>query len=222
MAIRLVEANKHLEEANVNEAAPELDGGTGESEDDAPGILDRLATAEEAEGKITATLMEMAEQIKIIGGCLCKKLHRDITKVGSGRGGFAHRIRVTRGVATKLVGPTDTISTLANQFEPQLHAIDDGIRIIFELAPAEIAENPDVKQSFCLYVESIRTLAESAHSGLGNIQRMIEAVAPLEKMSRDLRPVLRRLRQALTIMTESSGTSVNWMGLIETASVDCQ
>ena len=221
MAIRLVEANKHLEEANVNEAAPELDGGTGESEDDAPGILDRLATAEEAEGKITATLMEMAEQIKIIGDVM-KEATSDITKVGSGRGGFAHRIRVTRGVATKLVGPTDTISMLANQFEPQLHAIDDGIRIIFELAPAEIAENPDVKQSFCLYVESIRTLAESAHSGLGNIQRMIEAVAPLEKMSRDLRPVLRRLRQALTIMTESSGTSVNWMGLIETASVDCQ
>ena len=171
--------------------------------------------------KITDTLMEMAEQIEIIGDVM-KEATSDITKVGAGRGGFARRVRVTRGIATKLTGPTDTISTLANQFEPQLHAIDDGIRIIIELAPAEIVESPDVKQDFCLYVESIRTLSESAHNGLSSIKGMIEAVAPLEKMSRDLRPVLRRLRQALTIMTESSGISDNWIGLIETASVDCQ
>ena len=221
MAIRLVEANKRLEEVSVDEAAPELDRETREEEDDTPGIMDRLATAEEAGAKITDTLMEIAGQIHIIGEVM-KEATSDIAKASGGQGVFARRIQIIRVVATKLTGPTDKISMLTNQFEPQLHSIDDGIRIIIELAPAEIAENPAMKQNFCSYIESIRGLSGAAHDGLSNIGGMVEAVTPIERMSRDLRPVLRRLRQALTIMAESSGTSDNWVGLIEDSGIDCR
>ena len=221
MAIRLVEVNKHLEEVSVDEATPELDGETREEEDDTPGIMDRLATAEEAGMKITDTLMEIVEQIDIIGEVM-KEATSNITKESGGRGVFARRIQITRVAATKLTGPTDKISMLTNQFEPQLHSIDDGIRIIIELAPAEIAENPAVKQDFCSYIESIRGLSEAAHNGLSKVGGMVKSVAPIEKMSRDLRPVLRRLRQALTIMSESSGISDSWIGLIEESGIDCR
>ena len=221
MAIRLVEANKHLEEVSVDEATPELDGETREEEDDTPGMIDRLATAEEAGTKITDTLMEIAGQIDIIGKVM-KEATSNMNKESGGRGVFARRIQIIRVAATKLTGPTDKISMLTNQFEPQLHSIDDGIRIIIELAPEALAENPAVKQSFCSYIESIRGLSEAAHNGLSEVGGMVKAVAPIEKMSRDLRPVLRRLRQALTIMSESSGISDSWIGLIEESGIDCR
>ena len=221
MAIRLVEANKHLEEANVDEAAPELDGETGEEEDATPGIIDRLAKSEEGEGQFKDTLLEITKQIEIIGEVMAGATS-DINKAGGGRGVFARRVQITRGVAMQLAGPTDKITMLTNQYESQLHDIDDGIRIIIELAPAEIKENPDVKQNFCQFFKSIRDLSEAAHNALNSIQGMIESVAPLEKLSRELRPVARRLRQALTIMAESRGVSDNWIGLMGDAGVDCR
>ena len=51
---------------------------------------------------------------------------------------------------------------------------------------------------------------------------MINTAAPLEKMSRDLRPVLRRLRQSLTVMVEGRKVSDNWISLIEASGIDCQ
>ena len=220
MAKHLVEANRDLEEVNVHGSATELPGETREEEDAEPGIVDRLATAEEAGVKISDTLMQISEQIKTIGNVM-KEATLDINKVGGSRSTFARRLQITRGVSTKLLGPTDMISMLTNQFEPQLLAVDDGIRIILERAPAEIAENPDVKQDFCLYIKTIRDLSAASHSGLSGIQVMLKSIAPLEKMSRNLRPVLRRLRQALTIMAESSGVSDNWIDLIDAAGIDC-
>ena len=199
MAIRLVEANKHLEEVNVDEAAPEMDGKTGEEEDATPGIIDRLATSEEAGREFTGTLVEIARQIEIIGEMM-REATSDINKVGGDRGVFARRVQVARVVAMKLTGPTNKISMLTNHFESQLHSIDDGIRIIIELAPTEIEQNPDVKRDFCAYLKAVRTLSETAHNALSDIQSMIESAAPLERLSRDIRPVIRRLRQGLTII----------------------
>ena len=221
MAIRLVEANKHLEEANVDEAAPELDGATGEEEDATPGIIDRLAKSEEGGSQFKDTLLEITKQIEIIGEVM-EGATSDINKAGGGRGVFARRVQITRGVAMKLAGPTEKITMLTNQYDSQLHTIDDGIRIIIELAPAEITENPDVTENYCIFFNSIRTLSEAAHKALNSVQGMIESAAPLEQLSRDLRPVVRRMRQALTIMVESREASDNWIGLMENSGVDCR
>ena len=219
IAGRLVRANKNAEEANVGGAASEMEKAEGEG--DGLGTIDRLARAEEVLPHWVDTIAEITKQVEIIGEVMREGALAS-NKVSGGRGIFARRIQIVRGVAMKLTGPTDKISMLTNQFEPQLHAIDDLVRIIVELAPAEVEENPDLKQQFCLFIESVRTLSKAAHNGLSEIQRMIESAAPLEKMSRDLRPVVRRLRQALTIMAESRSVSDNWIGLIETSGVDCR
>ena len=51
---------------------------------------------------------------------------------------------------------------------------------------------------------------------------MIDAIAPIERVSRDLRPVFRRLRQGLSIMVEAREVSDGWIGLIEASGVDCE
>ena len=149
MAEYLVKANKDLEEVKVNAdgAAPERCGETGHDEDDTPGTIDRLAASEEAMDKFNDTLMAITSEIEIIGDVMSEATS-DIQQVGSGRGEFARRVQVVRRLSTKLTGPTDTISTLTNQYESQLYDIDDGIRLMIELAPAEIEENPDAKKIF--------------------------------------------------------------------------
>ena len=51
---------------------------------------------------------------------------------------------------------------------------------------------------------------------------MIETIAPIEKMSRDMRPALRRLRQGLTIMVEAREVSDEWVQLIDGSGIRCE
>ena len=219
MAQHLAHANKRAEADNVDELAPDMEQGTDE-EDDIPGTIDRLAKMEVAVPELNKTVYEIAGQITLIGEVM-KQGASDINKASTGRSQFSHRVKIVRRMAMQLNTPTDKISTLTNQYASQLHDVDEGIRIIIEQAPAEIAVNSATKEEFCQFFESVEVLSEASHKSFNQILSMIDSAAPIEKISRDLRPVFRRLRQALTIMVESRSVSGNWKDLIETSGVDC-
>ena len=222
LASRLVVANKHAEEANVAEAALQMEEAVQEEGDDAPGLIDRMAGAEEALPSWTETLEGIGREIEVIGKVM-QEATSEISK-SSGRGGkgFAYRLAVARRLATQLSEPTERISTFGNDFASQLHDVDEGFRAIIEQAPAEVEGNPESKKELCQFFGMVKSLSSSAHEGLSSAQGMIDAIAPIEKMSRDLRPVLRRLRQGLTIMVEAREVTDSWVGLIEASGVDCR
>ena len=219
MAGRLADANKRLEEATADKTVLKIGGET--DEDDTPGLIDRLAEFEEVvKDEFIKTLVAIRSQIEIVGEVM-KEGNSAANKVDS-RNTFARKVQVARKAAIGLTVPTDELAILTNRFESQLHKIDDGIRIIIERAPSEIEENPDTKEDFCVFCESVRGMSRSSHDGLNAVQEMSDAAVPLERMSRDLRPVVRRLRQALTIMVEGREVSDDWISLIEASGIDCQ
>ena len=219
LAARLAEANKDAEEAKVGEAVPEMEGSEGEEGDDAPGTMDRMAIAEERLPNWAVTITGITGQVEIIGEMM-QRAASDINKEES-RGGFARKLLVARRLAMELSGPTDKVSTLAGQFASQLHDVDDGFRAIIEQAQVEIKEKPSSKENCCDFFAAIRNLSGESHRGLSAAQQMIDSIVPIEKMSRDLRPVMRRLRQALTTMVEAGEVTDSWIGLIEASGVDC-
>ena len=150
-----------------------------------------------------------------------KKATEDLNKVGTSKG-FAHKLLTAKRLASDLRGPTDTISTLANQFVLQLHDVDDGVRAIIEQVPVEIEAEPDSKEAVCNFFDQIRGLSEESNIGVSAAREMIEALTPLEKMSRDLRPGVRRLRRALMTMVEVIKVTEIWTSLIEASGVDCR
>ena len=223
MAHHLAEVNKNFEKMNFDEVALVTASETGQQEDDeAPGIADRLARMEEVVGEdgLRNTLLKITDQIKNVGGVM-KEGTRLIEKI-EGRNAFARRLQVIRKTGFSLTNPTNELLILANQFESQLHGIDEGIRVVIEQASVEVTENPEAKKVFCELFEAINFASKSAHEALNATQGMLDAATPLEKISRDLRPVVRRLRQALTVMVEGRVVSDNWMSLIEAAGIDCR
>ena len=140
----------------------------------------------------------------------------------TGRGGFSHRVLVSRHLARNLNEPTDKISMLANQFTSQLHDVDEGLRTIIEHAPIEINENPHSKGDYCHFFTVIQEVSQASDTALSGTQYFINTIAPIERMSRDLRPILRRLRQALTTIVEAREVTSSWVGLIEASGVDCR
>ncbi len=132
-----------------------------------------------------------------------------------------HDWSFARGVARHLTDPVERIRSFGNEFASQLHEVDLGFRTIIEHAASEIEREPEAKAGVCEFFEAIRTMSAASREGLGSAKGMIDAIAPIEKMSRDLRPVLRRLRQGLMVMLEARKVSDEWVQLIEAAGIIC-
>lgn len=220
LAERLVQANREAEKAHVFATGNQQERAGTETVEEPPGILDRLARAEETLAKLPDTIEAIVRDIELIG---------EIVQDGTGQiqqsdkqgKGFAGRMFVAHRVAGKLSEPTERIWSVANEFTSQLHDVDQGVRAIVEQAPEEMRERPESKVDLCAFVGAVRQLSDAARTAFGAIKELIDASTPLEKMSRDLRPPLRRLRQGLTVMVEAREITDEWVSLIDSAGIDC-
>lgn len=218
LASRLVEANRRAEETEVTKQPSELSSDSNESINDAPGFIDQIASIEDALPRMLENIESIGHDIELIG-----KLMRGATAdIPSGSSqSFKSRVSVARRLADQLGAPTDDIWKSGNSFASQLHQVDEGIRAIVENAPSEIQRQPESEEEYCKFLKAVRDLSVASHQGLGALQSMVEAISPIEKLSRDLRPALRRLRQGLTVMIEGREVTDEWVRLIESTGLDC-
>jgi len=219
LATRLVEANRQLDKANVTATALQFEPLV-EMQDDSPGFLDRMATVEETLPKLAETVESIGRDIEHIGQVM-REAAADIQRSDKQAKGFTARLIVARKVAHLLTEPAERIWSFGNAFASQLHEVDQGIRLIIERSTVEVQQNPDSRVAVCTFFEAIRSMSANANVGLTSMQGMIDAIGPIEKISRDLRPVLRRLRQGLTTMVEGREVSDEWVQLIERAGIPC-
>jgi hypothetical protein len=112
---------------------------------------------------------------------------------------FAARLLVAKRVARLLSEPVERIWSFGNEFASQLHDVDQGMRVLIERSVDEVKQNPSEKAVVCGFFDAVRVMSAKTNAGLLSVQAMIDAIGPLEKMSRDLRPVLRQLRRGLVL-----------------------
>lgn len=217
LARRLVEANRKADESAVAATAPCEESGHGEEE---PGLMDRLAAFEEALPRLTKTTSNIADDIRIIGE-EANKATADIERTGGQGQAFVARAIVVRRFAARLRPISDRIWIRANEFTAEIHTVDDGMHAIIDLAPSTIAADPRGSEVVCEFFDTIRTLNESAATGLGSLQGLIDSSRPLEPLSRDLRPPLRRLREGLTLLLEARDVTAEWVTMIDQTGIDC-
>lgn len=220
LAQRLVDANMRVEETNVAAAASTQGLEWQEDTDDPPGRLDQLAAAEEALPQWQTTLEAIEEEITSIGQIM-EDGSADIERGNAQGKGFAARLTIARKLSQSLREPGENVYSLGNKFASQLHQIDPGFRAIIEQAPAEIRDDPATQTEACSFFEMIRELSASAHEALQSMQEMIDAISPVEAMSRDLRDPLRRLKQGLTLIVEARDVIGEWVQMIDASGIDC-
>jgi hypothetical protein len=218
LAQRLAAANIRLAQVDVAAAAQSLVEASGE--DDEPGLLDRLELAESAMPAWAETMNAIGKEIQVIGE-LMETATTDLGKADKQGRGFAGRLTLLRRLSGDLKGHAVAIHNYGEEFARQLNEVDQGIRILIDRAPAEIKENPNSRKDYCELFESLRTMAAASEEGLGALKGMTESIAPIESMSRDLRPSLRQLRQGLTRMYEGREVIRTWLELIDESGIDC-
>jgi hypothetical protein len=220
LAERLVAATQQAEQTEP--AAPEAIPADDAEEDaeGSPGLIDRLAASEEAMPRLSGTLGEISKDIEVIGG-LANDATAEMRKADTQAPGFAARLLISRKFAKQLASPVERIGKAVDTYIAQLHAVDDGLRILIERAPAEAANDESIAKSACELFKNIRFMSSAARTSQGIVQGFISSIAPIEGMARDLRPPLRRLRSSLTKMIEGGQTIDEWVRLIEASELPC-
>jgi len=222
LAKHLVDINRKLEKPRVTIIPTENNELSAENvADESPGVLDRLAKSEETLPELSSTLTLITNEILQIGKIMQDGTD-DIKRADSQSKGFTGRLIIARQMSQKLNEPVENIFKHSNNYSTQLHDADEGIRLMVEQAFTKIKEAPELKSNFINFFESVGKLSAAAKIGLGATEKMIDASRPIESMSRDMRPVMRRLRQGLTILVESREITDDWLKLIESSSTSAE
>lgn len=221
LAERLVKANRDAEGVSIPVNMMAGKEVPDDVMDNPPGLLEKMVDFEETLPKIGETIESITHDISIIGDIM-RKATADIQRGNEQGKGFAARLVVARRVAKRLEEPVERIWSSSNEFATQIHTIDTGVRLFIERAPSEREENPDSKTNFCSFFKAAQSFSVTTKESLESVRGMIASFSPIEKMSRDLHPVLRHLRQGLTIMVEAGEVSEEWVQLIEASGIICE
>lgn len=216
---RLVTANQKVE-ADTRPAAPRKETApiTGE---EPPGLIDRLANAEEIMPQWNDTTVAIGEDIGYVGSAM-QEAKAKIEKRPASRGEFAYRRAVTQQLARQLMAPTERIFARGQDFVSQVHKVDEGIHTIVELGVQDVAQGGgEERTALCNFFASVRGLASSAKESLEAVVGMVASLNNMQSLSRDLRPVLRRLSGGLTVMVEAKEVTDGWVRLIDGAGIEC-
>ncbi len=216
IAKRIVEVNRQIEteQTLVAEHPPGSAADTVDNEPsvEKPGTLDLIAQMEHTLPRITKTIEEITQCIAKIGETV-----KQATPKLKAEAPMKMRIAILRGLAYDLAMPATEMASLGDEFTTQLHDLDQGVRA----AIAHVGDSEAMTPEACKFFEGVRTLSVAAHRGLGAAEQMNNSISPIEPMSRDLRPSLRRVRHALARIVEGRDVTDEWIHLIDDTGLEC-
>lgn len=216
VARELVRRVASVERTDVVAAAKEAEA----SDEDDAGTLDKIAALEEAMPRWARTLEAITKEMQEIG-LIVQRGTTDM-ELGEKQGkGFAARLTVARRIANELNVPVEKIDSLGQEFAADLSEIDAGVRTILEQAEEQVQADPSNLPSYCTFEYSLRNLAKASDEGLDSVEQMIAVAGPLEKMSKDMRTPIRRLRTSLTAMLEAREITRSWVEILDEIDIDC-
>jgi len=215
LADRLVQANADAERNEVVDAAIAVhESGTSDSEE--AGFIELVAGAETAMPEWAQTVGALGREIEAIGS-LMQEATSEINTPRQGQPTFAGRLAVIRKLSAELKTPASRIGDFGELFTQQLHDVDLGVREILKRIPDELALDNSGLETAVGFLVALRQMAIASDQGLGAMQGMIDSIAPIEKMSRDIRPPMRDLRHGLTLLLEGRDVINGWLPLVDIA-----
>ena len=210
MAQRLTEASFVAERVD---ASSTISGDGQDADDDQPGLWDRIARSLSAMDELTTTLGSIAEEVEQVATLTTDAAGKIQQADARGRS-LQGRLETFRELSISLDKPASRIQDDANRFTTELNDVDSGIQALVEMATEELAAASD-KTALLAQLRTFRsqldTLANSANQGLGSLDQMTQAIGPVENQSRNLRPVLRKIRRGLTVLTDGRDVINSWV-----------
>lgn len=215
IVIKLIEANKEQERKSVmipEKIQHEIINDSVEGK----GMIDTLAEYERVLPEINITIESLTQEMKEItriGKDKIEKMSQPKNK------SFSARQRLLIEAAAEYDHSTENIRLYVGQFTKQMNILDSSLSIIIENIPKQI-EDKSLKESDARKLfQQISTFVQAISESKKSIQYMSDSMEPLEKLSRDIRPVMRAMRKEFAILIDSMGKAASWEFMIQKTNI---
>lgn len=199
-ASKLAEARQAI--AIVGERGPDgLEG-------DELGLVDLIAGAEEALPRLTEVSEEMARLIEEIGA-LAEEAAGGMAASDAAGKGFAGRLRVIKEFAKALDQPSERLLQLGSRYASELRSVDAGFIALIDLSKA--ADATEDRAAAEELAEAVRGMAEASRETVGLLRGFSKTLEESAAYSRDLRPVLQRIQDALRRVMDGQAVMDEWV-----------
>jgi hypothetical protein len=213
MADRIMRANKEADEAEADRASGAVADERGVASEDGEGRLDVLARMEEDMNAWAPLMGEVAVGLQDMGA-IADETTAEMTNNPRAKT-FAGRLSVVRESAKRLQEPADRIEESGSQFALMVSSVDQGVRIIIDSAPAEVADDADAREQFENFFNQIRGLAVTTTTVDEQLSGFVRSIAPLQKQSRDLKKPMQAATNGVTRIRTALAIIGDWIDLID-------
>jgi hypothetical protein len=190
-----------------------------DEDDDEPGLMDVLARGEEALPRWARTIQEFPEVINKLTAATSAATE-DIARSDRSGKGFAGRVQVSRQLAHDLTPVAGKLQELGQRYSSELREVDPVILAFLRVAEEGVAAgllSDEDREAVVGFVDGVRTLIEASEGSVDSLRNLITAIGRNLSMSRDLRPVLKRLQVGIRNVVDAQAVIDEWRRRLDEA-----
>jgi len=179
-------------------------------EEEPPGLIDLVADAQPAMAAWATTVSDLTPVTERFNQKVQATTHR-MNQVNSGPDAFARKILAARELAADVEPELGELERLSKDYSAGLIRIDSTIRAVYELVA--LSDPEDVAEGKAVLNGSLAELISNSKVAMRSLEGAADAARENAKLSRDLRPVLRRYETAVRNMVDASSIIEEWESL---------
>jgi hypothetical protein len=184
-----------------------------ETEDDEElGSADILAQAEEAMPRWSATIEEFPAVLESLAE-VTSKATEDMAQNDRQGKGFASRVQIARRLAGEYDPIADTLQELGRRYSAELREVDPAILWILRQTSESLASGSISNEDRAAareFFPVLKQLIQASDETIENLRGLISAIGSNLTVSRDLRPVLKRLQVAIRNVVDAQAMIDEW------------
>lgn len=184
---------------------------------DAPSAIELVAELPERSDAWTKTMGRFQEASNEFNRILNDGTE-ELNAVGGNGNPFASKIVILRRVAEDLEVPARSIEQAGEQYMKDLLEIDPSFRALAEIGYLQTPATREGHASFIAAQESVRSMVEAGKEATESVRGAIKAGRGLARLSRDLRPPLKRYETGSQNILDGQAIMQEWSDLLDAVS----
>lgn len=185
-----------------------------DTSDDPPGFMELLAEAEEAIPLFNTAIRSLTDLLNETTE-MTARATRELQATSNAQNPGAARLLAIRRLAKRLETPISEMEDVTDDYVDQLTRVGSGIDVLAELIHNS-TKDEDIEAGENL-LKNLRQLAENGEKGIDQISELRRILANNYRLSSTLRPVLRRMSNALHKVEPSKYEFAKWRDTLSAA-----
>lgn len=189
-------------------------------DDEEDGILERMNNIDVSVQDVESTLLDATVTASEIAGIITQEL--DSFNQSKANKSASTLLSIFNRLSSKLVQPVEDMYDKALTFVNCLATLNSSVPALIQFMELMDSSDEEQRNSICRLRKSMLFAGESIRDLVDSISKNIDAIEPLAKMSRSLRPVIRKLVSAFNLMKEVLIAYEQGVKVLETWNLNCE